>query len=281
MEKYILITGASSGLGKAAAKKLAQEGYKIFAGVRRQEDKEQLESLNPNISAIFLDVTDDESVKKAFETVSQKTNEIFALINNAGIALGGPVEYLPVEMLQKQFDVNVFGAIRVAQRFLPLMNGKDNRIVNISSMASYGVFPFVSPYCASKRALDMFFNSLLVECKKPNLKIISVKPGVVSTPIWNKSVDACEKTFENVSQDCRNKYEKELLFLAQNARNNTQKGLKAEDIANLISKILSSKNPKLSYNAGKDSVFARFLSYLPQRVCNFLVKNGLKYRLKK
>ena len=77
MEKYILITGASSGLGKAAAKKLAQEGYKIFAGVRKQEDKEQLESTNPNISAIFLDVTDDESVKKAFETVSQKTNEIF------------------------------------------------------------------------------------------------------------------------------------------------------------------------------------------------------------
>lgn len=280
MDKYIIITGASSGLGKETAKKLAQEGYKIFAGVRKQQDKESLESIHPNITGIFLDVTNEESVQKAFDIISQQTKEIFALINNAGIALGGPVEYLPIEMLKKQFDVNVFGAILMAQKFLPLMNGKDNRILNISSMASYGVFPFVSPYCASKRALDMFFNSLLIECKHKNLKIISIKPGVVSTPIWNKSVDACEEAFENVSQECREKYEKELLFLAQNARKNTQKGLKSEDIANLVSKILSSKNPKLSYNIGKDSYTARFLSLLPQRLCNMLVKTGLKCRVK-
>lgn len=280
MEKYVLITGASSGLGKATALALAEEGYKVFAGVRKQQDKELLESLQKNITAIFLDVTSDESVNCAFETVFGITKNLFALINNAGIAVGGPVEFLPVDILKKQFDINVFGAIRVAQKFLPLLNQENSRIINISSMASYGIFPFVSPYCASKRTLDMFFNSLLIENKNKNLKIISIKPGVVSTPIWNKSVDACEQTFEHVSQDCRDKYEKELLFLAENARKNTQKGLKPEDIANLIKKVLEKKNPKLSYNIGKDSYFARIMSFLPQQMSNFIVKTGLKTKIK-
>ena len=147
-------------------------------------------------------------------------------------------------------------------------------------MASYGIFPFVSPYCASKRALDMFFNSLLLETKNKNLKIVSIKPGVVSTPIWNKSVDTAEKIFENVTQDCKDKYEKELLFLADNARKNTNRGLQPEKIANLIAKILDAKNPKLSYNIGKDSFFAKYMSMLPLNVSNFLVKTGIKLRIK-
>ena len=97
-EKYVLITGASSGLGKETAQKLAKEGYKIFAGVRKQEDKESLEGLNPNITAVFLDVTSDESVNKAFETISALTDKLYALVNNAGIALAGPVEYIPIDV---------------------------------------------------------------------------------------------------------------------------------------------------------------------------------------
>lgn len=278
MEKYVLITGASSGLGKETAQKLAQEGYKVFAGARKQTDIEALNALHENITAIPLDVTVEESVNQAVETVKAKTDKIYALVNNAGIALGGPIEYLPIEALQNQFNINVFGAIRVAQKFMPLLKG-NSRIVNISSMASYAVFPYVSPYCASKRALDIFFNSLLIENKNPDLKIISVKPGVVATPIWNKSVDACEKCFEGVCQEARDKYQKELDFIAQNARNNTNKGLKSADIANLVSKILKSKNPKLSYNIGKDSYFAKFLSCLPLSVSNAIVKFGLKHRV--
>lgn len=275
-----MITGASSGLGKASAQKLAQEGFKVFAAVRKAEDKETLENLHKNIIPVFLDVTDKNSIDAAFEKIQAETSDLFALVNNAGIALAGPVEYLPLELLKKQFDVNVFAAIKMAQKALPMMeNTTDARIVNISSMASYGIFPFVSPYCASKRALDMFFNSLLIECKMPQLKIISVKPGVVATPIWNKSVDASFSFFENIDPHARKKYEKELEFLSQNARKNTDKGLKPEDIANLVYKVLSVKNPKLSYNIGRDSYFARFMSHLPQGIANKLVKLGLKARL--
>ena len=280
MEKYVLITGASSGLGKETAVKLAQEGYKVFAGVRKKEDKEALEAISSDITAVFLDVTCEESVNSAFEQISKKTNSLFALVNNAGTAFAGPVEYITIDILKKQFDINVFGAIRVAQKALPLMrHTEDARIINISSMSSYGIFPFISPYCVSKRALDMFFNSLYIECKMPNLKIISVKPGVVKTPIWNKSLAECEKNLEHLCEEGKKKYEKEIDFLMANAAKNNDKGLEPSDIANLISKILKGKNPKLSYNIGKDSYFACMLSFFPQRIVNFLVKYGLKKRI--
>ena len=280
MKKYILITGASSGLGKATALQLANEGYKVFAGVRKQEDKEALETLNPNISAVILDVTSDASVDTAFEKIKQTTNNLYAVINNAGIALAGPVEYITIEILKKQFDVNVFGAIRVAQKALPFMKNQDDaRIINISSMASYGVFPFISPYGVSKRALDMFFNSLSIECKIPNLKIISIKPGVVKTPIWNKSLAECEKNLVYLCDEGKNKYKKEFDFLTSNARQNNDKGLEPSDIACIVSKILKQKNPKLSYNIGSDSLFARILSFLPQKTVNFLIKFGLNKRV--
>lgn len=281
MEKYVLITGASSGLGKETALKLAQEGYKVFAGVRKIEDKNTVEKLSPNIRAVFIDVTNEESVKTAFEQIESETDRLFALINNAGIALAGPVEYIPVDILKKQFDVNVFGAIRTAQKALPLLkNSKSSKIINISSMSSYGIFPFISPYCASKRALDMFFNSLLIECKIDNLKVISVKPGVVKTPIWNKSLAECEKNLVQLCEEGKMKYKKEIDFLMANAKKNNDKGLEPLYIAGLISKILKSKNPKLSYNVGRDSVFAAIFSYFPQRFTNFLIKYGLKKRIK-
>ena len=199
-----MVTGASSGLGKEIALTLAQNGFKVFAGVRKQADKEAIEALNSSIEAVFLDVTQEESVKSAFEQIKSKTESLYGLVNNAGIAVAGPVECLPVEAVKKQFEVNVFGAIRVAQRFLPMMD--DGRIVNISSMASFGLFPFVSPYCASKIALDIFFNALLLECKKPGLKVISIKPGVVKTAIWDKSIDACTKILDNIPEEFHKKY---------------------------------------------------------------------------
>ena len=184
MEKYVLITGASSGLGKATAQALAQKGFKVFAGIRKPQDKELLEQLHSGIIPVFIDVTNDDSVNCAFEKIKSMTDNLFALVNNAGIALAGPVEYIPVDILKKQFEVNVFGAIRTAQKALPLMkNLEDCRIVNISSMASYGIFPFISPYCVSKRALDMFFNSLILESKNPAFKSLGMSMLGMSSSI--------------------------------------------------------------------------------------------------
>lgn len=276
--KNVLVTGASSGLGKEIALTLAQNGFKVFAGVRKQEDKAAIEALNPSIEAVFIDVTKDESVNEAFEHIKSKTDSLYGLINNAGIAIAGPVECLPVDVIKKQFEVNVYGAIRTAQRFLPMID--DGRIVNISSMSSFGFFPFISPYCASKRALDIFFNALLLECKKPDLKVISIKPGVVKTAIWDKSINECTKILDNIPQEFHKKYEKEYGFLVKNARKNNDKGLEAKDIGALVLKVLTVKNPKLSYCVGFDSKMAELFSKLPLSVINFCTKASMKNRLR-
>lgn len=277
MEKYVLITGASSGIGKTTAIKLAQNGYKVFAGIRKQEDKISVESENSNIQGIFLDVTDIESIKSAFNEISKFTDVLYALINNAGIAYAGAVECLPVETIQKQFDINVFGAIRVAQQFMPMLY--NSKIVNISSMASFGLFPFISPYCASKRSLDIFFNALMLECKSPELKVISIKPGVIKTKIWEKSIEANKKVMESLPESSIEKYRCEFEYLVKNAEKNKDKGLDPERVAGLILKVLNSKNPRPSYTIGADAKMAELFSRLPLCITNFFTKFIMKKRM--
>jgi short-subunit dehydrogenase len=124
----------------------------------------------------------------------------------------------------------------------------------------------------------MFFNSLLIETKNPKLKVISIKPGVIKTPIWDKSVNECKKHIENLCEE--GKYKKEFAFLMENACKNSQKGLCPEEVSSLVLKVLSVKNPKLSYTIGKDAKFGHFMSLLPQRAVNFIVKTGLRARIK-
>lgn len=277
MEKYVLITGASSGIGKMTAIKLAENGFKVFAGVRKPEDKTAVEAENSNITGVFIDVTNSDSIKNAHEEIKKVTDRLYALINNAGIAYAGAVECIPVDTIQKQFDINVFGAIRVAQEFMPMLCSA--KIVNISSMASFGLFPFISPYCASKRALDIFFNALMLECKTPELKVISIKPGVIKTKIWEKSIDENKKVMERLPETAIEKYRREFEYLVKNAEKNKDKGLEPERVAELILRVLNTKNPKPSYTIGRDAKMAEFFSKLPLCVTNFFTKYLMQKRM--
>ena len=208
----------------------------------------------------------------ATEFIKTKCRKIDTLINIAGCVVAGPVERLDMNEVRRQFDVNVFGHIEIAQLLADKMdNGK---IINVSSMASFGIFPFISPYCASKRALDMFFNSFLIENKR-NIKVISVKPGVISTPLWGKSIKENSRYMENC-----NGYEKEMEFIANNAKKNETKGVSTASVVKLILRIDRLKNPKLSYTVGKDAFIASLFSKLPQRIVNSFVKLGLKMRMR-
>lgn len=277
MEKYVLITGASSGIGKMTAIKLAENGFKVFAGVRKPEDKTAVEAESSNITGVFIDVTNSDSIKNAHEEIKKVTDRLYALINNAGIAYAGAVECIPVDTIQKQFDINVFGAIRVAQEFMPMLCSA--KIVNISSMASFGLFPFISPYCASKRALDIFFNALMLECKTPELKVISIKPGVIKTKIWEKSIDENKKVMERLPETAIEKYRREFEYLVKNAEKNKDKGLEPERVAELILRVLNTKNPKPSYTIGRDAKMAEFFSKLPLCVTNFFTKYLMQKRM--
>lgn len=270
--KTILITGASSGIGRELAIALAKKGHKVFAGIRRKIDKTEIESLNPNIKGVYIDITIPSSIDKAFWFVYKNTLKIDILVNNAGIAVAGPIECIDISKLKEQFDVNTFGAISVVQRFMPLMDGA--KIINISSMASTGIFPYIAPYCASKRAMEILFNSFNLE-NKSGIKVISVKPSCVKTPIWNKSVNRAREDFNNYQSSSKNKYEKDLLFMEKNALKNNDKGIEIGVVVDKIIKIINAKNPKPSYTIGTQAMLAELVSKLPQNFINFLIKSKL------
>lgn len=272
-QQTIFITGASSGIGKATAEELSKLGYKVFAGVRKRTDKETLENLNKNIKGVYIDVTNPASIEKAFLYTLRNTDKIDVLINNAGGVTAGPVELLDTELLREQFDLNTFAPVAVAQKFLPLLsNGK---IINISSMAATGVFPYISAYCASKRALDILFNAFLIE-NKDNIKVISVKPAAIKTPIWNKSVEKARATVKSLNKSSYGKYEKELNLLELHALGNNTTGIDVKKVTSKIIKIVCSNNPKCTYNVGFQSYLAEFVSHFPQSLINTIIKIKLK-----
>lgn len=279
MDKTVLITGASSGIGKETAVLFAEKGYKVFACIRKKSDKYKLEDINKNIQGVYLDVTNSGGIDKAFWYVMKKTSKLDAIINCAGIAVAGPMESLPIKKIKEQFEVNTFGTISVIQKFLPLVY--EGKVVYVSSMAASGIFPFLAPYCASKKASDIMINSLFNEYKNKKIKFVSVKPGCIRTPFWNKSVNNNIPDFEKSSEAIKEKYKNEMTFLEKNAKANNYKGCFPKDVADTIFKAVEAKNPKLSYTVGTDAFLTMFFAkFLPQKIINSAVKFGLNYRIK-
>lgn len=264
MNKVYVITGAASGIGRALVESLASENI-VFAGYRREGADAELASISEKIIPFRIDMCDDNSISSAVEFIKSKTEKIDTLINVAGCVVAGAMEGISVEELRRQFDTNVFGHVAITQGLLDLLDG--GRVINISSMASYGIFPFIAPYCASKRALDILFNSMLLETKR-DIKIISIKPGVISTPLWNKSIEQNTKSIEA----CKG-YEKEMTYMVKNADKNEKKGAPVESVVKVVLKAISAKNPKLTYTVGKDAFAARIASKLPQVFINKIISS--------
>lgn len=269
--KTYVITGATSGIGKAVVTKLAEAGSVVYAGYRSESKLEELKSISENVVPFYVDYAKPETVFAAAEFIRSQIENVDTLINIAGCVVAGPVEKISIDEIRRQFDVNVFGHLEMTQRLVDLLDG--GKIINVSSMSSYGVFPFISPYCASKRCLDMFFNSFAIENKR-NIQVVSIKPGVIATPLWGKSIDENSKQLKECSG-----YEQEMNFVMNNASRNESKGLSVEKVVNAILEADSALKPKLTYTVGRDAMVARIISKLPQGVINSLVKFGLKIRM--
>ena len=271
--KVVVITGATSGLGNLLVKTFAKLGCKVFAGYRNEALKADLEAISNEIVPFYIDMSKKETVVEAAKFISGQVEKIDTLINAAGCVFAGAMECLDVDKIREQFEVNTFSHLEFTQRLFSKLSGA--KVINISSMASFGIFPFIAPYCASKRALDILFNAMSLECGC-DLKVISVKPGVIKTPLWDKSIGGNHEALNNSK-----KYEKEFEFLKKNAQKNNQKGLDAQMVVDFIVKIDEMKNPKDSYTIGKDAKGAEIFSKLPQEWINFVVRKGLKHRMGK
>lgn len=274
--KTVVITGATSGIGNLLVKDFAKQGCIVFAGYRNTALKKDLQEIGENVIPFRIDLAKKWTVADAVKFINEKTDKIDTLINAAGYVVAGAMECLPVDKIREQFEVNTFAQLQLAQGlFEKLEAGAGGKIINISSEASFGVFPFVAPYCASKRALDILFNSIQVECGE-NIKVISIKPGVVKTPLWEKSIAG-----NSDSLNGSEKYQKEAEMLKRNAQLNEHRGLDAQEVVDLIVEVEKLKNPKPSYTIGADAKGAEILSHLPQGWINWIIKESIKQRVKK
>ena len=193
-----MITGASTGIGYGAARQFVQRGYTVFGSVRTQPDADRLRhELGDKFIPLLFDVTDAGAVARAVEEVTAHLagSGLGGLINNAGIAIGGPLQEQPMDTIRQHFDVNVFGLLQVTQAFLPLLGARENhpvrpgRIQNISSVNGQVAIPFMGAYVGSKHAVEGMSHSLRREVSRFGVEVIIVGPGAVKTPIWGKGIN--------------------------------------------------------------------------------------------
>jgi len=269
--KAILISGFSTGIGKACAFHLDKLGFKVYAGIRKQADVDILkEKASDKLSPMILDVTDTESIENAVTIIERGNDgELFGLINNAGIGLSGVVEVTPVDEIRKLMEVNVIGLLALTKAMIPLLRKGKGRIINIGSPSGLIALPGVSVYAASKFAVRAITDSLRVEVKSFGVKVILVSPGPTDSEIWKK-VKAYKKDLrKNVKPEIAEHYISFAKF--GDKMEKELKTMPANVVAKTVTKALMSAKPNLFYNVGSDAKGAAFFAKLPKRLTDWMI----------
>jgi len=271
----VLVTGASSGIGRASALRLDRLGFKVFAGVRKDADGKALkQKAKGDLTPVLLDVTDDASISAAAKVVAKGAGQrgLAGLVNNAGIVVPGPLEFLPIEDLRSQIEVNVIGQIAVTQAFLPLLRKGRGRIVNIGSIGGRMATPFTGAYNASKFALEALTDSLRMELKPWGISVSIIEPGSIDTRMWEKGQDAADVLLEKLPKEGHELYEPAVAVIRQAAENSAQHAIPPSAVAKAVVHALTAKKPKTRYVVGTDarlqSVVARLV---PDQMRDWLV----------
>lgn len=239
--KWILVTGAASGIGRATAEYLANNGFGVYATDIEIEHLEEFHQLD-NIIAFKMDVTKDEDVNNAFKGVSERENGLFALVNNAGIYQPGPLMDFPMERFMQVFQVNVFGTQRVSRTFFPLIHESKGRIVNMSSVAGFIGLPFSGAYAATKHALEGWSDSLRRELAFLDVRVIVIEPGMTNTSLWSKDFEGRVELFRGSVF-----YEANRAKLESQTREGIEKGLDPVEVAKAVHEALVAEKPKARY----------------------------------
>jgi hypothetical protein len=274
----VVITGVSTGIGWATAKLLLDRGFRVFGSTRKQADADRLKAeFGPNFTPLMFDVTDEAAVLAAAREVRAALNgqTLTGLVNNAGIAVAGPVLELAVDEFRRQLNVNVIGPIISTQAFGPLLGsdlslkGPKGRIVMISSVAGRNGNPLGGPYVASKHAIEGLSESLRREMMLFGIDVIIIAPGAVKTPIWSKGEEVDISAYKN------SPFFPALGRVRQFMRRLGETGLPAEKIAEAIAEALTSPHPKVRYQLTPDPMRHLMLAVLPKRMTDKMIAKRL------
>jgi NAD(P)-dependent dehydrogenase (short-subunit alcohol dehydrogenase family) len=281
MSNTVLITGASTGIGAACAIRLAAAGMHVYAGVREDAAGAALRAQNAAlITPLHLDVTNADSIATAVATLDAQLGDagLNGLVNNAGIAIGGPLEVLPMNEIRRQFDVNVFGALAVTQAFLPQLRRARGRIVNMGSIAGRIALPFLGPYCMSKSALRAMTHALRLEVDAWGIDVALVEPGAIATPIWKKSNAAADVIQATLQNDTLAHYSRHLEGIRRVIAKAEEQAINADAVARAVEHALTAAHPKTEYLVGNDArMRAAINAVLPQFLQDRLHRWFLKF----
>jgi len=269
----VLVTGASTGIGEATALHLKELGFDSVGAVRKDEDAERLRAAG--LRAVKLDVTDGGSIAAARAELGD--GPLAGLVNNAGIAVAGPIEFLPLDELRHQLEVNVVGQVAVIQAFLGALRAGRGRIVNVSSIGGRFALPLVAPYAASKYALEAISDSLRRELYGQGMEVILIEPGGVKTPIWDKSNEMADQIQQQMPPDAERIYGKLIAGVRKATIEIAQdKGIEAREVAEVIGRALTAKRPRTRYLVGTDAkIRGPMAKILPDRLMDRAVAKQL------
>lgn len=285
-----LITGASTGIGRATALNLVASGWSVLAGVRDPAAGESLlaeAGADGRLIPLTLDVTDPGQVAEAAARVQEMrvgtsgaAGGLDALVNNAGIGVGGPVELLSAEDLQRQFDVNVFGQLAVTKALLPALRrartprGTGGRIVFISSIGGRVATPYTAPYAASKHAIEAFADALRIELHNSGIRVALIEPGSVATPIWDKGQAEVRRV--SVPQELAEQYGHVPAAMEKTLADTARRGVPPELVASTIARALTARRMRARYLVGRDAkVMLALKRVLPDLVFDRVIKRAL------
>jgi NAD(P)-dependent dehydrogenase (short-subunit alcohol dehydrogenase family) len=280
--KTVVVTGVSTGIGWGITKVLIQNGYRVFGSVRKQQDAERLaRGFGPNFLPLIFDVTDESAVQAAAEQVRERLNgeTLFGLVNNAGIAVPGPLIHLATDEFRHQLEVNLVSALIVTKAFVPLLGadrslrGAPGRIINISSVGGKNGGPFLGAYSASKHGLEGFSESLRRELMLYGIDVIIVGPGSVATPIWDKAEQLDTSAYDKTD------YVEAALrvqrYMIQDGRN----GYPPEKVGEVVLHTLTTPKPRVRYSVIPGSSFQRIIQMLlPKRMVDNIIASRLGFK---
>jgi NAD(P)-dependent dehydrogenase (short-subunit alcohol dehydrogenase family) len=270
-KKAILITGSSSGIGKATALHLDALGYTVYAGIRKEEDGQLLQQeASDRLIPIILDVADATSIAAAAERIAGESDgALFGLVNNAGIGRGGALETMAIDEIRMLFEINVIGLLAVTKAFIPMLQKAEGKLVNIGSTASFMAFPGAGAYSGSKFAVRAITDSLRLELKPFGVSVVLVAPGAVESRIWEKGEAYIKQMRENLDPQIAEKYQS-LRAFGDKLRAELKK-IPAKEVAGVIEIALTAAKPKAYYMVGSDAKGAAKAAKFPKRLLDWMI----------
>jgi NAD(P)-dependent dehydrogenase (short-subunit alcohol dehydrogenase family) len=273
--KSVVITGASTGIGRATALHLDAKGWRVFAGVRKQSDADALRAqASERLTPLILDVTDPAQIAAAAEQVAAEVGEagLGGLVNNAGIAVPGPLEALPVDDFRRQVEVNLTAQVAVTQAMLPAIRAAQGRIAFITSIGGRMAFPMFGAYHAAKFGLEAVGDVFRQELRPWGIEVAVIEPGSIATEIWDRGQQEADAFIAGASDEQERLYGQAVAAYREVARQTGERGIPPEKVAKAIEHALSARRPRTRYLVGLDAkAQARLKSILPTRLVDRLI----------